>query len=365
MAAPQTAHSAYLQTRHFGSLDGVRCLSILAVIWHHVPHQTEGRPMFQRGFLGVDMFFVLSGFLIVTLLLRERDRTGGISLRNFYARRTLRIFPIYYLLIFGVLLAYLVTSRQSQNAQLYFASLPAMLTYTCNWIVIAAPNMGGLWSLATEEQFYLAWPTIEKYLRPWLVWVVLALVLLINQFINFGLADGLIARAYGASPDAEPAILQTTFTPIALGVLLAHALHRRRSFAGVFRLVGWRAAPIVLFALLLMELEFAPVDISGLPRLVMQSTFALLLASLVVREDHLARPVLDFWPVRRLGIVSYGMYLYHMWVIHVVRVGFDKVGVTDSLVFYLVAIAATAIVSEISFRFIESPLLLLKSRFAR
>src|SRR4051812_43977390 len=114
------AHQTFLGTRSFGSLDGVRGLCILAVLWHH-SGPASGIPLSQRGFLGVDMFFVLSGFLIVTLLLRERDRTGRISLRKFYARRTLRIFPIYYLLIFGLLFLYLVFRPESAGAKSYFA----------------------------------------------------------------------------------------------------------------------------------------------------------------------------------------------------------------------------------------------------
>ncbi|MGB2610895.1 MAG: acyltransferase, partial [Isosphaeraceae bacterium] len=101
------AHEQYLGTRTFASLNGVRGLCILSVLWHHAPGGLHAL-ILERGFLGVDMFFVLSGFLIVTLLLRERDRTGSISLKKFYARRTLRIFPIYYLVLFTLLLFYLL-----------------------------------------------------------------------------------------------------------------------------------------------------------------------------------------------------------------------------------------------------------------
>ena len=155
-------HWSYIRTRTFGSLDGVRGLCILGVVWHHVLGES-----FKRGFLGVDMFFVLSGFLIVTLLLRERDRRGTISLKKFYARRMLRIFPIYYLLLFVVFLLYLVTKPASSTAKEYYLALPFLLTYTSNWVHLQAGNVGIMWSLATEEQFYLVWPMIEKLCARW------------------------------------------------------------------------------------------------------------------------------------------------------------------------------------------------------
>src|SRR5215831_19037330 len=96
LATLDDARKSYLQTRTFGSLDGLRALAILGVIWHHSASALPGWPITARGFLGVDLFFVISGFLIVTLLLRERRRTATISLRKFYVRRFLRIFPPYY-----------------------------------------------------------------------------------------------------------------------------------------------------------------------------------------------------------------------------------------------------------------------------
>lgn len=89
-------YDAYRARRTFGSLDGFRCMSIVAVIWHHSRGDIGFGRLGLRGFLGVHVFFVLSGFPIVTLLLREHARNGQISLKAFYARRTLRIMPLYW-----------------------------------------------------------------------------------------------------------------------------------------------------------------------------------------------------------------------------------------------------------------------------
>lgn len=356
------AHHQYLDARTFGSLDGVRGLCILAVIWHHASPELPAL-FFSRGFLGVDMFFVLSGFLIVTLLLRERDRTGAISLKKFYARRTLRIFPIYYLVIFGVLFLYLVTRPFSASARSYYACLPFLATYTSNWVKIQAGNVGISWSLATEEQFYLGWPLVEKLLKPAGVAVVLALVLIVNQFINFGFFDGLFMTIYGAR--SELPVLSATFTPIALGVLLAHLLHERRSYAVLSPLLGRRGSWMVPGGLLLVLIAGWPGDISGMGRLLIQLSMMLVLGSFVIREDHSARRLLAFRPLAYLGVISYGLYLYHMWAIHPVRVGFLRFGMKlDSIAFFLAALIASTIVAGLSYRFIEQPFLRMKSRFA-
>src|SRR5450631_4176118 len=100
-AVTDSAHDAYLATRHFGALDGLRCFSIVPVVWHHcTPRPLPG--LLGKGPAGVDLFFCISGFLITTLLLREKSRTGQIALHGFYVRRALRILPLYY----AVLLSY-------------------------------------------------------------------------------------------------------------------------------------------------------------------------------------------------------------------------------------------------------------------
>jgi peptidoglycan/LPS O-acetylase OafA/YrhL len=355
-------HATYLATKHFASLDGVRCLCILAVIGHHCPHPPTAPRLLDCGFLGVDMFFVLSGFLIVTLLLRERARSGRIKLKNFYVRRTLRIFPIYYLQLFVLALAMLTIKSGTTMARDFWGDFPYLLTYTANWINITAANLAVLWSLATEEQFYLAWPSVERFLAPRLVPFVIAVFLGFNQLVNFGVLDAQLVRWFGPRFPTL-AIVDSTFTPIILGVALAHLLHRPGSYAVLARLLGARWSPLVLLALLLAVYEYAPEDLSGLPRLLIQLTMAALLATLVVREDHVARPFLTFGPVARLGVISYGIYLYHQWGVHFVREALERAGIANYVVFFVAAVLVSAAMAEVSFRLIEAPLLRQKVRF--
>lgn len=354
---------AYRQTKYFGSLDGLRCLSIVAVIWHHAAHTSGGPPMLGRGFLGVDMFFVLSGFLIVTLLLRERDAHGQIALGPFYGRRALRIFPPYYALLLAVGILALVSAR-GQTRAAFLAALPFYLTYTSNWIVHQAPNMGILWSLAAEEQFYLFWPPVERFLSRGRVLLVMGVVIAINQAINFGLLDGWLQSRVGVGRN-DLSILQATFTPICLGVLIAHALHDPAGHRRAHRLLGGQRAPLALLALLLVLLNVPNPEIAGVHRLAIQLCMVLLIASCVVREGHILSVPLSWKPVRYVGVISYGMYLYHMWVAHAAGIALKRFGLPKTRYEFAVVLLGTVLVAHLSFRYFETPILRLKRFFVR
>lgn len=357
-------HAAYLARRHFGSLDGLRCISILAVIWHHAG-EPQTWPILQRGFLGVDMFFVISGFLIVTLLLRERDHRGGISLRDFYARRTLRIFPLYYGVLAALAVYNLTLGAGKPGASTFFHLLPWYVTYMSDWIVEAAPGLTVVWSLAAEEQFYLVWPLCEKILKPRAVWALLGAVLVVNQLINFGVADPWLGGWVGAHrPHLN--ILQATFTPIALGVVLAHALHARRSFDVLRRVLGGRwAAPLAGLVLLAVWGVPGVEDISGLVRLGVQISMAAFVCACVIREDHPLRGVLAWAPMRRIGAVSYGMYLFHILLYGPAEKVLAMLHLPPAPGRFVVLALLTYGVAEVSFRFYEKPFLHLKARFKR
>lgn len=145
--------------RHLPGLDGVRAVAVLMVIAGHAsrlpafPEAMKALLVVDIDELGVTVFFVLSGFLITTLLIDERERTGRVSLRDFYARRTIRIFPAAY--------AYMAVVALAAHAGLVALAPGDMLhalTYTMNYHHEAAWTLGHLWSLAVEEQFYLLWP---------------------------------------------------------------------------------------------------------------------------------------------------------------------------------------------------------------
>jgi peptidoglycan/LPS O-acetylase OafA/YrhL len=357
-----TNHASYLARRRFAALDGLRCIAILGVIWHHSADHSQFL-LLNRGFLGVDLFFVISGFLIVTLLLREQQARGDINLRNFYIRRALRIFPPYYALLAVLAIVYGFVKQADSSSEKFFALLPVYLFYVSNWSLSQATNLGIMWSLATEEQFYVLWPPIQKWLRGKAVWVAISVGLTISQLINFGIFDPLFVWLYGSEEALSLAILDTTFTPILLGVALAQVLHNPRSFASLAPVLGSRYSAAFFMILLLLLVEFAPPDISGLPRLAIHFLISMLVGALVIREDSVLQLLLSHSVPVFIGSISYGMYLYHLWALHIVRAALAKTGIEFPYDLFLTGLLLTIIMAWVSYHFFERYFLLWKTRF--
>jgi peptidoglycan/LPS O-acetylase OafA/YrhL len=324
-------------------------------------------PFTDEGASGVALFFVLSGFLISTLLLREEAKTGDINLANFYARRTLRIFPLYY----AVLALYTVLVLLLENnaaGRLFFQNLPYYLTYTSNWFVDLIVNDDGqrrvififAWTLATEEQFYLFWPWAMKLLKRWKALSLLILIASLDIALTFmfGKLDT------PASPfERFVRIATSPSTEICAGVLLAFVLHSRSGFAVVWPYLGraWSAPLAAAFALIVAMWPGEPTPAWYLAQSVV---FFFLVASCVIREDHglaflLKQPVLA-----RIGVVSYGMYLLHMLAVNTAKVTLARFDISDVAVTFCVALALTYLAAELSYRVFEGPLLRIKSRFS-
>jgi peptidoglycan/LPS O-acetylase OafA/YrhL len=335
-------YDAYRGTRVFASLDGLRCLSILAVIWHHCGWQAAPWELFQMGYRGVDLFFVISGFLITTLLLREREETGGVSLREFWIRRALRIFPLYYTVIVLYALTVFLFERHSPAGQAFFGNLPFFLTYTSNWFL----QLDGrvifyfAWSLAAEQQFYLVWPTIEKVFGAMAIPLVVGSILLVRQAVEAWATDSLWATMIVS---IHPAILG--------GVLLAHVLHDPRGYAIAAKTMGqkWFGPAALVVVLVAVSLE---------QRWMIWASMTLLVGAAVAREDHLLT-FLRWRPLVYLGTISYGMYLLHLLCHNVVKRALPGL----ELLWLPATIALTVLVAGLSFRYYESYFLRLKKRF--
>jgi peptidoglycan/LPS O-acetylase OafA/YrhL len=347
----EVSHQEFLGTKYFGALDGLRALSIVMVIGFHCG--LTDTSVFKWGQYGVSLFFVISGFLITTLLLRERDTAGQISLKNFYIRRTLRIFPLYYAAIL-IYTALVIALEHGPERGAFFRNLPFYFTYTSNWFVDkdAGPRVifAFSWSLATEEQFYLIWPGIVRFARRW--WIPLAIILsaaCCDMFFEAGIDRGWV----GFGPTSNR-ILTSIATPICLGCGLAYLLHSPRGF-GAARLILARkiAAPLALVGLALAY-HFYLVPL-------MLACMVLLVGACCIRSDNglwwmLANPV-----VRYIGTISYGLYLLHMLAMNATR----KIRSEHDWIFLLIAFAISIALASASYWMFELPFLRLKNRFKR
>jgi peptidoglycan/LPS O-acetylase OafA/YrhL len=336
-------------------LDGLRALAVTAVVWHHSHPGFAALPISRNGFLGVDVFFVLSGFLITTLLLSERRATGRISLRNFYVRRSLRIFPLYYLVL-AFLAIYFMVMNAGANAAAFFHELPWHASYTSNWVPLES-LMAITWSLSTEEQFYLVWPPVLAWCGARWLWPLLAF-LGVSQAVNFGMLDGALNSV--GLPYAALPILQVTFTPILLGVLLAFGM-KLAWFRRLFEeLPSW--APLV-GAVVLLALANVPGELRGWPRLLFHIATTCVIALVVLRPRSGLVRTLEWRPLVYVGTVSYGVYLLHKLVLHVVNRGFAGAAVESPELLFAVAMLGTVSVAALSYRYFETPILPLKARF--
>jgi peptidoglycan/LPS O-acetylase OafA/YrhL len=288
-------------------VDGLRGLAILGVLVAH-GSRTHGSPvppglrsLAARAGVGVDLFFVLSGFLITLLLLRERRQGGRVSVGGFYLRRAFRILPAYA----AYLLAVLALTRLGA-AVLRPADWWGALTWTINWLFHPAWEVGHIWSLCLEEHFYLLWPLLFALGPRWAARFAWGCILL-SPLVRLG--------AWQWFPGALP--LESTLTrldTIAVGCVLAFAVHSpgfRRRVPGAGRGGAWLGVLAVLAlagSLLLSHLSYRFELLLG----VSLNAFALaaVLWVCVNRPAGLAGRLLGSRPLVLLGTLSYSLYLW-------------------------------------------------------
>lgn len=330
-------------------------MSILPVVWHHsTPRPLPG--LLGKGPAGVDLFFCISGFLITTLLVREKARVGRIQLVDFYVRRALRILPLYY----ATLLAYVVFASclpvdTPQRAH-FFRTLPLYATFTANWFgdfgVSHAILFSFAWSLCIEEQFYAFWPWLVHKLSGRSALLVMLSIVVIDLLTERGTLSWLIA------PGGQAFRIVTSFaTPIGLGAILALLLDGERSFALLVSALGatW-SAPVALAAVCVLLVS------PSAPLLAFQLALTALVGACVIREQNGLSLVLETRAASYIGRVSYGLYLLNLTAIGSVRRLFPAQAASASFVFALSFPLALGL-AALSHRYLEAPFLRLRARF--
>ena len=311
-AAAESANGAppWVMKGRVPDLDGLRGISILFVSLGHFSSATDApftRPWrdLPLAFAGVDIFFVISGFLITLLLIRERERKGRISLSDFYIRRALRILPAYF--------AYLIVVLAFQRAGWVFMdgrAWVASLTYTVNLIPHRAPYwcIAPVWSLSVEEHFYLAWPITLVLLGRRKSVVVLGVWLVLTPTLRY-----VMWNYFRDSLDIEIFTL-TRLDTIGVGCLLAILSWDPRSWPWA-RFLRDRTTIAVLSATLLYILSLGVLSRSGKYTLLLKGpTEATLIAFIIFAcasgPDSLVGRFLNWRPLVLLGVLSYSLYLW-------------------------------------------------------
>lgn len=334
------------------ALDGIRGIAILSVLLFHYRV-----PYILGGFYGVDIFFVLSGFLITSILLKELAASGTLSFKNFYIRRILRLFPALclMLLLYGILAFFF-----AKNPSRHYVDMAIVFFYLSNWTrafdLKHPAEMGHTWSLSIEEQFYLVWPTImyHAYKRlaiKGLFAVVLALAALatLNRIVLVPFVT--YDRLYNG--------FDTRVDTILYGCLLGILFFWKKDtwcpavVKKIVPYVGWGGITLNLF----IGHVYAQQTYWYGMFMVAISSCCLIFAAVMAVESKtkqvLSTPLLVWFGKR-----SYGLYLWHYTINSILKI--DQHGLSRTVLSLLM----TFLLTEFSYRFVERPCMSFKGRFA-
>ncbi len=337
------------------NLDGLRAYAVLGVLAYHI-----AQGIFAYGWMGVQMFFMLSGFLITRILLNTKHSKN--YFRTFYIRRTLRIFPIYYMCLLLTLIYTIVRDKPHTDVFYYVFYLQNYRLGLDNFYSFFPYFFNHTWSLGVEEQFYLFWPLIVRFTSAKkLVWMCIGGILL-----------SIVSKYVLVSCTSLPIVwtnLVANLDMLCAGSLLAVILFAHSK--AKLKYVTFSAFAILILYLVVSRItgfdNFLSATIrkvasvEGISLLVVALfLFFVLLKHLVLKEDlftkiFFSNPVMVF-----IGKISYGIYLYHFIISHIIEGIFDT---TKGVVVISLKIIVPIAVAAFSYHFIEKRILEFKDRF--
>jgi peptidoglycan/LPS O-acetylase OafA/YrhL len=375
---------------YFSNLDGLRFLAFLSVFISHSAlflgfysetfFFTKLKQLFLvQGDLGVNFFFVLSGFLITYLLFQEKKKTGGINLPNFHMRRVLRIIPLYFIVVilgFFIfpILASLVGGNFPFATDPSLSKLPWFIFFLSNIYMsfqsAGSPILAVLWAISVEEQFYFLWPlalkTSHRKIAFWIIGIILSSFIFSLFFVN--------------NYDLFHYFTISVMSALGVGALLAYSVEYLPKIKERFvKMSRTKIIILYIFTFALIPFKGALPDIAkggwyvflyALIPLLFSFLFALIIAEQNYSEN-------SFWKASRrklftsLGKISYGLYAYHLVAFFLVLLLMKIIGISTlytSIPLYIIVIIATflltILLSSLSYRFIEKKFLLLKEKYS-
>lgn len=378
------------EKNYFENLDGLRFLAFLSVFIAHcflfIPFKISSHTgnrlvshLFLNGDLGVNFFFVLSGFLITFLLLKEKRNNTTISIRKFYMRRILRIWPVYFLVvcigffIIPALFNNVLAENLPFSTSASISKLPWYFFFVVNFDTvlngITCLSIASLWSVSIEEQFYLIWPIINKVCSKYGLLVILSLIFILSymyRLINY--SDSIKMR-------------YSTFSVIndlAIGGTAAWLSFYSQRFA--YFLKNIKKTTIVsmytVFLLCIPLRGFNHFFSEEIDRFLISSEpfiFSLFFAFIILEQNFSENSFYKISSIKlfnKLGIISYGLYCYHMMCILLVaylfKIWFGQSVHTSPLLFLLetiITLLLTVFLSQLSYNYYESRFLRLKKTY--
>ena len=360
---PEKPGNPYRLT-YLPGLDGLRALAVLAVMFYHA-----GVGFMVGGFLGVDVFFVISGFLITSLLLSERSQADHTNLKAFWWRRARRLLPaLFLLLLVTVIFSVLFLPDELTGLR---GDVVSAITYVTNWEAIfnqrsyfeaigRPPLLRHLWSLAVEEQFYIIWPVV----------FVLGMRLKNRRYLLYGLGLAALASAVWMAllyqPDSDPSRVyygtDTHASGLLVGVLLAFIPFlspeitwqgwRTKLKAYLVNLAGLAALAVMFYSFVTID-QFQSFLYQG-GFLVLSLVTAVIIFGVVHPLSYLGQ-VFEWRPLRYIGQRSYSLYLWHWPIFNVTRPRLD-LPLDDGPFLLALRFGLTFLLAELSYRYVETPL---------
>ncbi len=352
-------------THHLKNLTTFRAIAAFVVIISHIErfkHRNQVSNWYDFPFLkntgghiAVVLFFALSGFLITYLLLKEREQTKTVNIKHFYIRRILRVWPLYFLILFATyfLLDYPITTT----------TLMMTLTFLPNiadGMMMRFEPCPPLWSIGVEEQFYLTWPLLIKY-KKYAIWIIFMVFIVITAlpFIVFPL---LIKNEVSAETlEMWTRLFENLkFNCMASGAIFAILLHQQSkiiTFLNRFRLLS------ILLVLLPFGCWFYGLSFTYCTDEIYAVFFSI---SFLVASSSVQIPNLDIKPVVFLGNISYGLYLFH-WIVLEFIFKWNFIPKESELIYnvclYGLTVGVTIVLAWVSYRYFEQQFLRLKNRY--
>jgi peptidoglycan/LPS O-acetylase OafA/YrhL len=357
-----------MDSRYFSGFDPLRFFAAALVVLSHATITSTNLtgmafdlPVFHKGGLAVEFFFTLSGFLITYLLLCELKKSATIDIKAFYYRRVFRIWPLYFIIVLSgfLILGFLYPALYHQNYFTFTSMSQGLMLY-----IFFLPNYAAmaykvgllypLWSIGVEEQFYLMWAPIIKYLKRFMIPAIGTVIVVSAALSAFA--------HFHYSPDDKTGMFITTlkFHCMGMGGIFAYYFYHRTNSPNGLLQQSWLQYALQALTLMAILSSFS----SGLPvldELVRSIIFSGLL--LTVASRNMQQPartgVLNY-----LGKISYGIYMYHMLVDYILRTVIAKTplatmtnGHSFLVVYFLALLAVTILLAGVSYRFLEQPII--------